>query len=87
MQSILSAKFYNTLWIASTNRDKRQYVVNKDTPAWVEYERSILLSNVNNERSKRGLSLLTENDIERGEIIGDPNYGMKLAQHCANICK
>jgi len=90
MNNILSARFYNALWTASADRDKYQHMIDDDgtnTPAWIKHERSLMLETVNAERAKQNLPPITEGDIKKGEIVGDPNYGKRLADHCADLCK
>ena len=80
--------FYNILWYETINRESRSEKVydNGDfVPAWVKHERAVLLRAVNNARSARGLGPVTEDDIRRGEHVGDPNYGRRLARHCADL--
>lgn len=76
--------------MASVNRDKYQHTVNDDgidVPAWVKHERVFMLDSVNQERAKRSLPPITEKDIKKGESVGDPNYGKRLADYCAGLCK
>jgi hypothetical protein len=76
--------------MTSANRDKHQYVINDDgidVPAWVKHERLCMLERVNEERAKNDLPPITEKDIKKGEAVGDPNYGKRLADHCAGLCR
>jgi hypothetical protein len=77
MRNILSARFYNALWMTS----------GIDVPAWVKHERLCMLERVNEERAKNDLPPITEKDIKKGEAVGDPNYGKRLADHCAGLCR
>lgn len=55
--------------------------------AWVTYERLQMLSAVNIERAKRGLSLLTAEDIQRVEqmALGHSDYSLKFALYCMEL--
>ena len=88
MTSILSAKFYNQLWMQSADRDKHPGVLTDDgvdVPAWVAHERAFLAARVNEERFKRGLPPVPERRVKEGERVGDPDYGKRLAEHCAQL--
>lgn len=80
----LRERFYNMLWTASSERDKFQETLN-GVPAWVLRERKVMLHAVNQERSRRALVRVTEDDIQNGELVGHPMYGEKLAEHCARL--
>ncbi len=88
MTSILSAKFYNQLWMQSADRDKRPHEVSDDgvdVPAWVLHERAYLAERINEERAKRGFSPISGARVRDGERVGDPQYGKRLAEHCAQL--
>lgn len=90
MTSILSAKFYNQLWMKSADRDKHEGMFDDDgvdVPAWVAHERAYLAARVNEERAKRGLPPVSEIHIKEGERVGDPEYGKRLAEHCAGLAE
>jgi hypothetical protein len=46
-----------------------------------------MLDSVNRERAKSYLPPLTESGVKKGENVGDPNYGKRLADYCAGLCK
>jgi len=85
----LTSHFYNVLAMATIHRESHPGEVPDfdDTlvPAWVRHERQVLLSAVNDERKKQGKKPVTEEDVRRGERVGDPNYGAKLAEFCAAL--
>jgi len=88
MPNILTAKFYNQLWMKSAERDKYPYEADDDgatVPAWIIHERAFLAECVNAERAKRGLSPIDPRRIKEGEYAGDPKYGERLAEHCAQL--
>lgn len=80
--------FYNILWHETARRDKHPgEVVENGTavPAWAKHERLVLLKAVNEARTSKGLGPVTEDEIRQGEHVGDPNYGQRLAAHCASL--
>lgn len=88
MRVSLAAHYYKLLWIASSQRDKfpgHKTEGGVVVPAWAKQERLMLLAEVNKERSRRGLPPAHEQDIRRGEAVGDPSYGKLLAEHCARV--
>jgi len=85
----LTAHFYNVLAMATIHRNSRpDEVPDLDgtmVPAWARHERQILVEAVNDERKKHGKPPVTEADVRRGERVGDPKYGAKLAEFCAAL--
>ena len=84
----MTAHYYKLLWIVSAGRDKFQGQALEDgvsVPEWVQRERILLRDEVNKERARRGLPLIGDTDIKRGEVVGDPCYGKRLAEHCAGL--
>lgn len=85
----LSKHFYSILATTTIFRDSRpDEVGDLDgtlVPSWARHERRVLLEAVNEERSKRGRNPVSEADVRRGELVGHPCYGRKLAEHCAAL--
>lgn len=89
MEKDLATQFYNVLWAATAERDKRPEKTadldGQEVEAWVRHERSLLLAAVNRHRKALGRDPVTESDIKGGEVVGHPEYGRRLATHCANL--
>ena len=85
----LTTRLYNVLAFATVCRENRpEKVPDIDgtmIPAWARHERLALLEAVNEERKRCGFKPVTEADVRRGERVGDPNYGKKLAEFCAAL--
>lgn len=85
----LSKHFYSILATTTLFRESRPDEVTDldgtQVPGWARHERRVLLEAVNEEREKRGLDPVTEEDVRRGELVGHPSYGPKLAEHCAAL--
>jgi hypothetical protein len=65
MRSVLSAKFYNQLWLKSSDRvDGKLNDDGINVLAWVEHEREIMLETVLTDRAKR----------KRASVIPSPRY-------------
>lgn len=67
MRSILSAKFYHQLWAKGTSRDTSVDEIDDDidVPAWVAHERALMVSEVNENRARKGLPPVTLEEIAR----------------------
>jgi hypothetical protein len=70
------------LAILSVAQDERKHRTD-----WVAYEQNVMLDLVNEERVKRGLSLVTLADVQRVEqfAVGHCDYSHKFSLYCAEL--
>ena len=59
----------------------------ENIPGWCEYEREVMLGEVNKLREKKGLPLIGPLDIARVEsmAMGHCDYSSKFALYCAEL--
>jgi len=57
--------------------------------AWIEAERKVMLTLVNQERQKHGRDPVTLEDVERVErsAVGHSDYAHKFALYCAELAE
>ena len=89
----IQEQMFQTFQDAAKDRDKRKdYVPVPGDPTWgepgyVAYERDVMLTAVNKERSARGLAPVTIRDFMRVEqlAVGHTDYSTKLSLYCAEL--
>ena len=84
---MLTDAFSAALTKAMGERKIRSGFLRSGEPAWVEYERNVMLFAVNNARLERGKPVVDIDDVLRVEntAVGHSDYGYKFALRCAEL--
>ncbi|KXO90955.1 Uncharacterised protein (plasmid) [Tsukamurella tyrosinosolvens] len=83
----LTDDFSAALTQAASEREIRSAILGSGEPAWVEYERNVMLFAVNNARLERGRPVVDSADVLRVEntAVGHVDYTFKFALRCAEL--